>query len=902
MSYRNGLSLILVIYLALIFFSSTSTAETSVVTTTLPNGMQVHVRTNDKSSLTRVGMFFAAGRGNDPAGRAGLAHLAEHLLTESSPAHPDGGLIRQSTLYSTYRNAYTSSGFVQFDTQCLPEFLPQILALEVERLRGSRPDEASFAREKAVVLEEMAHRRRSTSWSQHYEDLYQACYPSHPFGEPVIGTSASVNSITLADYEAFQNRNIIPRRAALVISGPGDGDEIINMVGDLFTMGPNADPEFMSTPPYPDVKPTQVIGDSADFIGVKVSVACRIPLTDRFTASLAAILPNLLHSNRFHAAKHSVPGESIINLGVYFWYRRPPTDLQQHYGRVYSDFDPSQDAQHYLEHIWNSLAKEMKTLADPAVFTKNFDRALAYAADNGAGHGAAMVNGNWALTPTTIRTELVDLTYDQLVEFVAQYITPARATVAITHGRDSERQLAIELAERVRYSTEADGRDALATLAADQIEPVLAAYSRANLSLVQQTTLSNGIPLLYLELPDLSNIRLGGHRVLSPLKAQRKGDKPGIALLYNWVTEYDDRQRRDPEDPYYQPKPLPYRLSFYIEPGQLHYSVFGPNAKIERMAYHLERRLESEKFNQEKWARTIRSGATNLDEIGKKPQRRARGWRQEQILGPDYFDLGYSQPNAESMNKIRYKDLVKVHKKVAGATGQTVLYAAGNLPISTVVAALEPTLGQRDDFEMFDNTPEIKAEMTGIAGQIMTDPSRGDVALIISFPLAPQPFQPDLVTELLLRTLTSQAMTARLREKEGLTYSVFATNQPMSGLMLREIRVTCQPGQAHLVLAAIRQELERITTTGFSKDETARARLSLTGYLIRSCADQDDGFDLLSSLAAFGPLPDDLLAQIASLDTDRINDMSRQVFDADRFAFTAVGPIFEEDIEMFDMD
>jgi predicted Zn-dependent peptidase len=100
----------------------------------LGNGFQVYIHADEDLALTTVSMFFAAGRATDPDSLAGLAHLAEHLLTENSESYPNGGLARQSTLYSTYRNAYTRGGSIQFETQCLPEFLAKVLVLEVERL------------------------------------------------------------------------------------------------------------------------------------------------------------------------------------------------------------------------------------------------------------------------------------------------------------------------------------------------------------------------------------------------------------------------------------------------------------------------------------------------------------------------------------------------------------------------------------------------------------------------------------------------------------------------------------------------------------------------------------------------------------------------------------------------
>ncbi len=886
---------------ALCLVSEFAVAATTT-TTTLPNGMQVHIHADEDLALTRVGMFFAAGRGNDPDSLGGLAHLAEHLLTDSSPAYPDGGLMRQSTLYATYRNAYTSGSFMQFDTQCLPEFLPQLLTLEVERLLGSGLDESSFAREKAVVQEELAYRRRRTPWSRNLGDLYRACYPGHPFGKPVGGTAASVARITLADFEAFRERNILPRRAALVVTGPVDAEQTLALIDSLFVMGPDAAPEYLEVPRYPVVQPVQIVTDSADFMGVKVSLACRVPLAELDVAVLAVALPLFLDSTRFSIGRRVVPGEIIISLSTHFKYNRPPSASQQKYGYIYRDFDPNQDAQYALAHLWEGLDEEMGDLSDPELFANRRETALLYTADWGADHGVAMVNGNTALTANEIQSVLTDLTYEQLAAFVLRYIAPDWAGVGVTHGSDSDRQQAIALADRIQRDEAAQGRDALADLTQAQIEPVLAAYGNAGLQLIHQVSLSNGIPLMYLELPGLTNTKLGGCRVLPPLKVQKRGSKPGIAQIYSMVVRYDDRQRRDPDEPQYRPRKLPYDLRLLLLPGQLRYSVYGPETKIKRMVFHLERRLKSQNFNQERWSRTLRFGHDYLADIANMPDMRAEEWRYEQVLGTKYFDLGFSHPDPDIMDKIRYKDLVKLHKNVAGPTGQTVLYGAGSLPLDELVAALEPSLGRRKKFKLFTDKPPAAATLTRITGRVVSNLSSSHVALKLTFPIDETAVRPDVATELLLQTVLRQALLGRVREAEGLTYAVRVDNQPLSGLMLREVQVTCQPGQAHLVLAAIREELNRITDSGFTEDEVARARLSLTGYLIRSCSDQDDGFNLLQRLAAFGPLPDDLLGDVAALDTDRVNELTRRALSADRFAFTAVGPMFEEDIEMFEMD
>ena len=116
-----------------------------------------------------------------------------------------------------------------------------------------------------------------------------------------------------------------------------------------------------------------------------------------------------------------------------------------------------------------------------------------------------------------------------------------------------------------------------------------------------------------------------------------------------------------------------------------------------------------------------------------------------------------------------------------------------------------------------------------------------------------------------------------------------------------EISVTCQPGQSQIVFPIIREELARVTETGFTADEIARARLNLTGQAIRYYSDQASGLAYLQRLAEIGKIPLEPLEEISAVTTAEVNTLARSAIDPGNFVFTATGPLFEEDIEKFDI-
>lgn len=887
-------------FLSLVMVLCQGTVHSATIKTgTLENGLQVYISADQDLFLTTVEMTYAAGRATDPDSLAGLAHLAEHLLTESSSTYPDGGLARQSALFSTFRNAYTGGGKVQFETQCLPEFLPQVLVLEVERVKGGELDQATFDREKSVVLEELAYRRRLSSFAKHMERLKQACYRGHPFGEKIGGTPETVGRIQLSDFEEFRRKFIRLRRAALVIRGPVDPDLTYNLADSLFTIGTRSRSEYLEVPEYPPIRTTQVISDDVDFEGVRVSIGSRIPLDSYENSAFLRSLGAMLGPSGLGYWVESVPGEALFCLNVFWIYNKPPKEKALRLGYIYQEFDADQDAQNALGYLWRKLDEELEKLEDAEVFAERLQEAMARPL--GGDVGSILVGGNMALDQDQVRTALEEMQQDTFLTLARHFLNPGRAAVGVTHGRDSERQQVIELASSVQRQEGIQGEDALAGLATEDIQPVLEAYHRAGLEFVTVHTLRNRIPVMYLELPGPAPVRMGGCRALSPLKVQRVKDKPGIVQLYNRVVSYDDRQRRTAEQPSYRPKRLPFEFDLTLTPGVLEYAVEGPGEKAPRMAFHLVRRLNSQEFNQTRWFQVGEFGREILGDAAADPRMIARGWRLEQIFGSDYHDLGFFRAKGKTVEKTRYKDLVKLHKDVAEETGQTVLYGTGTIPADEFVAAVAKEFESRDTFQSTGiESPEVILEK-GILGRVVAELGRGDVSLTLTFPPEARRRKGDLARVMILETLLDQALTGRLREKEGLTYAVSVWARPLSGLILWEMSVTCQPGQAPLVLRVTREELGRIATGGFSGDEVARARLALTGRLIRSLSDPDDGFDFLARAALFGGMPADLLNRVAEVTPTSINALVKSVVDPDRFAFTAVGPMFEEDIEQFDI-
>jgi predicted Zn-dependent peptidase len=76
----------------------------------------------------------------------------------------------------------------------------------------------------------------------------------------------------------------------------------------------------------------------------------------------------------------------------------------------------------------------------------------------------------------------------------------------------------------------------------------------------------------------------------------------------------------------------------------------------------------------------------------------------------------------------------------------------------------------------------------------------------------------------------------------------------------------------------------------------------LTGQAIRNFSDQASGVRYLQHLAKIGKIPMEPLKEISAVTTAEVNALARSAIDPENFVFTATGPLFEEDIEKFDIN
>jgi zinc protease len=227
---------------------------------TAGNGLRVVTVTDADATQVHVTMRYGVGAQNDPIGQDGMAHLVEHLMF--GQVHEGRSLMALLGEVSTAWNAFTTVDATTYVSAAPADRLADLLEIEGLRLglRCQTITDAVFARELEVVLNE---RRESAAADRVRQILTDALMPpEHPYRRSVIGTEASLRSITLKDACAFIDAHYSSANAVLVVSGPiTDADvdaDLARMLGRV-TRRPFSP---STTVPSLRTRPTQFIVDA----------------------------------------------------------------------------------------------------------------------------------------------------------------------------------------------------------------------------------------------------------------------------------------------------------------------------------------------------------------------------------------------------------------------------------------------------------------------------------------------------------------------------------------------------------------------------------------------------------------------------------------------------------------
>ena len=200
--------------------------DIDVTSFTLANGMQVVVIPDHRAPVVTHMVWYKTGAADETQGKAGVAHLLEHLMFKGTPAHPNDTFDRLLRANGGDGNAFTTQDYTGYFQRVMKDRLPLVMELEADRMQNLVLTDETVLPELSVVLEERRQRIDNEPSGLLNEQMDAAMYTAHPYGKPVIGWMPQVSKLTRQDAMDFYAAHYEPENAILIVAGDVTPDEV----------------------------------------------------------------------------------------------------------------------------------------------------------------------------------------------------------------------------------------------------------------------------------------------------------------------------------------------------------------------------------------------------------------------------------------------------------------------------------------------------------------------------------------------------------------------------------------------------------------------------------------------------------------------------------------------------
>ncbi len=166
-----------------------------IVREVLPNGVRLITEQMDHVRSVSVGVWLTRGSRHEPQHHGGIAHFVEHMLFKGTATRSAEDIAQQVDSLGGHLDAFTSKEYAGYYIKVLDEHLP--IALDVLSDLVLNPAFAAddIEREKKVILEEIKMVEDTPDDLVH-ELFTQSFWRDHPLGQPILGTTESVQELT----------------------------------------------------------------------------------------------------------------------------------------------------------------------------------------------------------------------------------------------------------------------------------------------------------------------------------------------------------------------------------------------------------------------------------------------------------------------------------------------------------------------------------------------------------------------------------------------------------------------------------------------------------------------------------------------------------------------------------
>lgn len=881
-----------------------STAK-QVKKTILDNGLTVLTKEVSTAPVVTVQVWYRVGSRDEAPGVNGIAHQLEHLMFKGTKDRP----IQFGRLFSalgSQSNAFTSYDQTAYFGTVEQDKLRSLLALEADRMQNAVISAEQLTSEKRVVISELQGYENSPSYRLD-RAVMRAAFPNSPYGLPVGGTKADVQSFTVEQVRDYYRNYYSPDNATLIIVGDIQTNQTLNTVKELFGKVPKSQKSKPASSKAPS--PTS-----------KSAAKTPIVLKEPGSASLLQAvypLPNATHPDvpALHLldlvltqGRSSRLHQALIESGLASEYSGYPANLISGgwYG-LSATAAPGQELTKINQTIQISLAN----LRNKGVSEEELKRAKVQLRSfvllqNRDITGQAMQLGDDQTTTGDYRftdrfLAAVDrVTIADIQRVAKTYFSPAQQTL----GFFEPTQLDAKVTGNVNAGQTAEQFNLGAPVDPAEVAKYLPSASRSTNSsgavpqdrpvqpLPEKIVLSNGLKVLLLQDSSTPTISLNGY-----IDAGTRFDsteKAGLASL----TADNLINGTQTKDALTLAKTLDDRginLTFSTNREGVSVSASTLAENLPVLVQTVADVMQNAAFPEKELELSRQRALTALNVQMDSPAYVARRVFQQTVYPSNH--PFHSFPTAESLKKVQQQDLSSFYK-THYRPDATVLAIVGDFDSAQVKTLLEKELG---NWKASGKPPAVTFPSVSLPANVVreyqTIPGKTQSVTYIGYAgidrKDPRFYSASVMNQILGGDTLSSRLGTEIRDRQGLTYGIYSYFQ--AGVNPGPFLISMQtaPEDANKAVASTLKLLEQTRSQGVSTIEVLSAQRSLTSSYPVELASPDNLAEVILMNEVYGLNPAELRQypnQIKGVTQAQVNQLVQELLHPSQIVVVTAGP------------
>jgi predicted Zn-dependent peptidase len=195
-----------------------------------------------------VGVWLARGSRHEPESQSGIAHFVEHMLFKGTATRSAEDIAQTIDSIGGQMDAFTAKEYASYYIKVLDEHLPLALEVLADIVMNPAFTSADIEREKKVVLEEIKMVEDTPDDLVH-ELFTENFWQNHPLGRPILGTPATVESLTADGLRTYFSDAYTAPNLIVAAVGNITHEQVRDLVSRAFANLPTATVPINGRPP-----------------------------------------------------------------------------------------------------------------------------------------------------------------------------------------------------------------------------------------------------------------------------------------------------------------------------------------------------------------------------------------------------------------------------------------------------------------------------------------------------------------------------------------------------------------------------------------------------------------------------------------------------------------------------